>query len=111
MLGWPQATVSPESARQKPLEAGRLSALMFAYGSLELRFYAPHGSDRQTPHTRDEVYVVAEGRAWFVSGETRREVSKGDALFVAAGVAHRFEDLSADFATWVLFYGTEVGQG
>jgi hypothetical protein len=26
-----------------------------------------------------------------------------DALFVAAGTEHRFEDFSEDFATWVVF--------
>ena len=30
---------------------------------------------------------------------------------LAAGVEHRFEDFSADFATWVFFYGPEGGEG
>jgi mannose-6-phosphate isomerase-like protein (cupin superfamily) len=29
----------------------------------------------------------------------------GDFLFVAAGVEHRFEKFTKDFATWVSFYG------
>jgi len=34
-----------------------------------------------------------------------------DALFVRAGEVHRFEDTSADFATWVIFYGAKGGEG
>jgi mannose-6-phosphate isomerase-like protein (cupin superfamily) len=42
---------------------------------------------------------------------TRRETfGPGDFLFAPAGVEHRFEDFSKDFATWVLFYGPEGGE-
>jgi len=34
----------------------------------------------------------------------------GDMLFVPAKMEHRFEDFSADFATWVLFYGPTGGE-
>jgi mannose-6-phosphate isomerase-like protein (cupin superfamily) len=34
----------------------------------------------------------------------------GDALFVAAGVEHRFENFSDDLAAWVAFYGPEGGE-
>jgi hypothetical protein len=37
-------------------------------------------------------------------------VEPGTLLFVAAGRPHRFEDFTADFATWVLFYGPEGGE-
>lgn len=30
--------------------------------------------------------------------------------FVAAGVEHRFEDFTADFATWVVFWGPKGGE-
>ena len=97
-------------ARTAPLQPGRQSALLLAHGSLELRYYAPRGTDTQTPHTRDEVYVVAAGRGWFVRGGERVPFGPGDALFVAAGDEHRFEDFSDDFATWVMFYGPEGGE-
>ena len=46
--------------------------------------------DRQTPHAFDEVYVVLEGEAEIeVEGE-RRRLSRGEAVFVAAGAEHRF---------------------
>ncbi len=46
--------------------------------------------DRQTPHGYDEVYVVLDGEGDIeVDGEVRR-VTRGAAVFVAAGVDHRF---------------------
>ena len=44
--------------------------------------------------------------------ERRRSTSvpAGEALFVPAGVEHRFEDFTPDFATWVFFYGPEGGE-
>ena len=80
------------------------------HGSLEVRWYAPRGSDPQTPHERDEIYVVASGRAAFVRGGERVAVAQNDALFVPAGMEHRFEEMSPDFATWVMFYGPAGGE-
>ncbi len=46
--------------------------------------------DRQTPHAFDEVYVVLDGEGEIeVEGE-RRGLSRGEAVFVAAGADHRF---------------------
>lgn len=84
---------------------------LFRHGTLAVEFYKPEGVDRQTPHSRDEVYVVVSGSGTFVSCGTRRPFGAGEVLFVAAGVEHRFEDFSADFATWVFFYGPEGGEG
>ena len=75
-----------------------------------IKLYAPRGNDPQTPHSRDEVYVVAEGSGEFVCGATRKSFQPHDVLFVAAGVEHRFEDFSDDFAVWVFFYGPEGGE-
>ncbi|MCW3477810.1 cupin domain-containing protein [Limobrevibacterium gyesilva] len=104
------ARIALDAARAAPLEPGRASSRLLTHGSLELRFYAPKGRDDQTPHSRDEVYVVASGRGWFRRGEERVPFGPGDALFVAAGVVHRFEDFSDDFATWVMFYGPHGGE-
>lgn len=83
---------------------------LFRHGSLTVEIYRPEGVDRQTPHTRDEVYVVISGTGWFRNGEARERFVAGQVLFVPAGVAHRFEEFSADFATWVFFYGQEGGE-
>ena len=85
-------------------------AELFRHGSLEVEFYAPRGVDSQSPHTRDEVYVVARGRGIFLSGTARHRFGPGDFFFVAAGMEHRFEEMSEDFATWVFFYGPEGGE-
>lgn len=97
--------LSLAAARTQPLPEGRLSALVFRDGALEIRFYAPQGSDPQTPHDRDELYVVAAGNGNFRVGEQMLAVAPGALLYVAAHEAHRFEDFSADFAVWVVFYG------
>ena len=93
-----------------PPPSGNLAVPVFAHGSLEVEWYAPVGEDRQTPHDRDEAYVVVRGTAVFFDGETRRAVAPGTFLFVAAGRPHRFENLSPDFGIWVMFYGPVGGE-
>ena len=86
-------------------------ATVLSQGSLEVGLYAPSGVDPQTPHTRDELYVVMRGAGWFVNGDVREPFGPGDILHVPAGVHHRFEEFTDDFATWVVFYGPEGGEG
>ena len=76
-------------------------------GSVEIEIYKPTGRDLQLPHSRDEVYVVIAGSGEFSCGGRRQEFTAGEVLFVPAGVEHRFENFSDDFATWVLFVGPE----
>lgn len=83
---------------------------LFKHGSLAVEIYQPKGTDKQKPHTRDEVYVVVSGRGFFVNGRERRPFEPGEVLFVPAGVVHRFEEFSEDFSTWVFFYGPEGGE-
>ncbi len=83
---------------------------VFAHGSLEVEIYAPKGEDLQTPHTRDELYIIASGSGFFVHESERHPFEKGEVVFVPAGDTHRFEDFSDDFATWVVFYGPEGGE-
>lgn len=90
--------------------AGKEFVKLFRHGTLEVEIYKPHRVDRQTPHTRDEVYVVIAGSGFFVNGSSRQPFVAGEMLFVPAGVEHRFEEFTEDFATWVLFYGPEGGE-
>jgi mannose-6-phosphate isomerase-like protein (cupin superfamily) len=83
---------------------------LFTHGTLAIEIYRPEGVDRQTPHERDEVYVVASGSGWFVNGDTREPFEAGEVLFVPAGVEHRFEEFTDDFSTWVIFYGPTGGE-
>lgn len=89
---------------------GERFAAAFTRGSLSVEIYAPVGVDPQAPHSRDEVYFVVSGTGEFVVAGERAAFQPGDALFVAAGVEHRFENFSADFVTWVVFYGPEGGE-
>ena len=85
-------------------------AELFTHGSLTIEVYRPDRVDRQQPHEQDEVYVVIAGTGEFVNGGTRQPFEPGEVLFVPAGVEHRFEDFSDDFATWVIFYGPPGGE-
>jgi mannose-6-phosphate isomerase-like protein (cupin superfamily) len=104
-----QVTVAQGLARLPGPEGERFVEL-FRHGTLSVELYAPRGSDPQTPHTRDEVYVVIGGRGMFRNGPERHPFERGDVLFVAAGVEHRFENFTDDFAAWVFFYGPEGGE-
>ncbi|MEO8651879.1 MAG: cupin domain-containing protein [Hyphomicrobiaceae bacterium] len=97
--------LSPADAAAIPLKDGRLSSLLFDRDGIEIRYYAPHGEDRQTPHDRDEFYFVISGTGAFLRDGARVPFGPGDMIFAGAGEDHRFVEFSADFATWVLFYG------
>jgi mannose-6-phosphate isomerase-like protein (cupin superfamily) len=95
---------------QLPGPRGERFVELFKHGTLAVELYAPRGHDPQTPHTRDEIYVVARGQGTFFDGSSRVSFQPGDLLFVAAGVPHRFEHFSDDLAVWVMFYGPEGGE-
>jgi mannose-6-phosphate isomerase-like protein (cupin superfamily) len=61
------------------------------------------GSDPQSPHAEDEIYVVTRGSAtlWTPTGAT--PLGPGDVAFVPAGEEHRFVDIIEDFAVLVVF--------
>ena len=97
-------------ARAAPLPPGRLSARLWSHGSMELRYYKPPTPDPQPPHQQDELYVVVSGNGTFICNDGRHKCDPGDVLFAPAGAVHRFEDVSQDFAVWVIFYGPEGGE-
>ena len=122
----PKLRVTPAEARQSPIEPGHATALLMAYGTMELRWFSPRDHDPQTPHDRDELYVIVSGTGTFMRaqdsasfgddlslplhGEDRVPFNPGDAIFVPAGTVHRFETFSEDFACWIVFYGPEGGE-
>jgi mannose-6-phosphate isomerase-like protein (cupin superfamily) len=99
-----------EALRQVPSSDNKRYATVFKHGTLDIEIYAPRGVDSQQPHTRDEVYVVAQGSGEFLNNGVRTRFQAGDILFVPAHVEHRFENFSADFAAWVMFWGPEGGE-
>jgi mannose-6-phosphate isomerase-like protein (cupin superfamily) len=70
------------------------------------------GTDPQSPHDEDEVYVVLTGRATFVGDDTGSvDVGPGSVIFVPAEEGHRFVDIVEDLAVVVVFgpaYGSRA---
>ena len=81
-----------------------------AHGSMSVEIYAPVGTDPQTPHEQDELYLVHTGRATFEMAGARHEVVPGTVFFVPARIEHRFVEFSRDFAAWVVFWGPPGGE-
>lgn len=89
-------------------------ATLMAGGSMSVEIYAPgsnaDGRDRQQPHAQDELYFIQRGTARLYIQTQPYDAEAGDVFFVSAGTEHRFEDFSADFATWVVFWGPAGGE-
>jgi mannose-6-phosphate isomerase-like protein (cupin superfamily) len=98
--------VSLADALALPRTPGR-SAEVFVDHDLEVRFAARPTNGPQVPHHRDELYFVAAGTGRYRVEDRVSVVGPGDLLFCAAHVAHGFENISADFSVWVLFYGPQ----
>lgn len=99
-----------ELARAASKDEDDRYAIALSRASLELGYYSPRDIDRQSPHDQDEVYVIVRGRGRFENGGDVVEFQPGDALFVPAGVEHRFLDFTEDTQMWVVFYGPSGGE-
>lgn len=44
----------------------------------------------QTPHDRDEIYVIISGKGRFLNNDTEVNFKAEDFLFVPAGIEHSF---------------------
>lgn len=65
------------------------------------------GTDRQSPHTEDEAYVVLDGRAHVRIGDDEYPVEVGDVVFVEKHVDHRFVNIESDLELLVVFAPAE----
>jgi mannose-6-phosphate isomerase-like protein (cupin superfamily) len=77
-------------------------------GKMSVEYYAPTVSDEQTPHKKDELYIIASGTSGFYRNGETFNCKQGDVIFVPAHMEHRFINFSNDFSTWVIFYGDEI---
>ena len=103
--------ISPAEAKKQLLEENEFPfTVVMKHGSMSIEYFAPEKVDIQTPHKQDEIYVIIKGDGFFVRDGERVACKKGDILFVPAGMEHRFENFSGDFATWVIFYGAVGGE-
>ena len=80
---------------------------VMANGSMTVEIYKPQQVDLQQPHTQDELYIIISGSGNFYSDGNITNFKPLDVLFVPAGIQHRFENFTDDFATWVIFYGKQ----
>jgi len=71
-------------------QSGNLFTEVFKHGTLSVEFYTPDKTDTQTPHNRDEVYIIATGTGQFYNDGLTTNFKPGDFLFVPAGVEHRW---------------------
>ena len=94
-----------QNALNKLKQERTLFHTLFKHGTLEIEIYKPEKIDKQQPHSRDELYVVATGEGFFINDGIKKAVEIGEVLFVPAGIYHKFVDFSEDFAVWVFFYG------
>ncbi len=85
--------------------AGDTYVKLLTRPALDVALYKPDRIDPQTPHQRDEIYVIATGTGRFVEAGESRPFAPGDVFFVPKGVQHCFVDFTADFSTWVIFFG------
>lgn len=107
----PTAGVIPLTEAMQLLSASNSEyLLLYPHGTLRIEIYQPAKVDRQTPHEQDEVYVVISGSGNFVRDGITAPFTAGDVIFVPAGMEHRFENFTDNFATWVIFYGKKGGE-
>jgi mannose-6-phosphate isomerase-like protein (cupin superfamily) len=99
-----------EIERAIPGPSGERSTLVLKRGTCDVKLALPMPPNEQAPHTQDEMYVIVRGRGILFHDGKRDPFETGDLLFVAAGVEHRFEAFSEDFALWRIFYGAEGGE-
>ncbi len=102
--------VGADAMRERLAAAAEPFITRVSRGTMRFLLFAPRGVDAQRPHTQDELYIIARGSGWFVRGDERVRFGIGDALSVPAGMEHRFEGMSDDFETWVVFWGPSGGE-
>lgn len=76
----------------------------FRRDNISLEFFAPLGTDYQTSHDEDEFYFIVRGSGELIIENERFSCAVGDAFFVPKRVQHHFENFTADFATWAIFF-------
>lgn len=99
-----------EARRVAKTVDGKCFATVAERGSLRLLCSFPLRPNEQTPHEQDELYVVVCGRGVLFHDGMRESFTAGDAMFIAAGVEHHFEDFSDDLSVWVALYGPKGGE-
>ncbi len=98
-----------DAVERRRRESGKRYQEFLRVASMSAGLYAlaAGSEDPQSPHAEDEMYYVTCGRARFRAGTGERAVGPGSLLFVAAGVVHRFYDITEDLQVLVFFAPAE----
>src|SRR5262245_42279367 len=99
-----------EARTNAKIKEGKRFASLAERGTLRLLCSFPLRPNEQTPHEQDELYVVVQGQGVLFHDGRREPFTAGDAMFIAAGVDHHFEDFINDLSVWVSFYGPKCGE-
>ena len=78
-------TWTPAGALASLASADADFVTLFQQGTLEVEIYRPVGIDRQTPHAKDELYVVIAGTGTFMHGVAALALRAGRCLVRACG--------------------------
>ncbi len=71
-------------------------------------YVLPAGStDPQSPHTEDEVYYVAGGRAQIRVAEENLAIQAGSIVYVAKNMEHKFHSIEEELVVLVFFAPAE----
>lgn len=100
-----------EAIEKLKQEVEKPFTVLMKHGTMSVEYFAPQKTDSQTQHSQDELYVIVRGHGKLSRDGEILECKAGDVLFVPAGMEHRFQNFTDDFATWVVFYGKEGGEG
>ena len=95
--------LSQQESSDKPY----LEFLRFPDLSIGLYVLPAGGEDSQSPHTEDEVYYVAGGKAKIRVGEEDQDVQAGSIVYVAKNVEHRFHSIEEELKVLVFFAPAE----
>lgn len=68
------------------------------------------GTDLQSPHTEDEVYYVASGKAKIKVTDEDRDVQAGSIIYVAKNVEHKFHSIEEELTVIVFFAPAEYSR-
>lgn len=82
----------------------------FKNGSMSLILFSPKGTDYQTPHDQDELYIVLEGSGILQVENNQFSFEAGDVLFVPALKEHRFIRFTDGIKMWAVFWGPSGGE-
>jgi len=109
--GWAMANfINIADAEQHRRDSGKRYSEFLRVPAMSAGIYvlAAGSADAQSPHKEDEMYYVVRGRARMRAGSEDQTVSEGSIIFVAAGVEHRFYEITEELMVLVFFAPAET---